>query len=272
MNDFFGSMKDVYVSEIDFTRDPIDSRVQNSKEVSKRIFEIDAVFDKAIYDSYRANGIVWDSFNEIYVNKEGDSIDHPLTEDGQVSEAYLNEDGSLKNLTQILKTVKNEAMIQGINNAISQIRDIPGFETYVPDVNDFRQWTSQFERNLKYEGLSPMVSEMVRTYRIGQKDLSAWNFVTAEQTAGQQDRMGIYSELLNAANQYNIDVDSFEYKESLNKYRDWYKKYKSVLQKEDQGLIGPEETKLILDSLKGTYTNPNVNYDLLLKDVYIPQE
>ena len=272
MNDFFGSMKDVYVSEIDFTRDPIDSRIQNSKEVSKRIFEIDAVFDKAIYDSYRANGIVWDSFNEIYVNKEGNSIDHPLTEDGQVSEAYLNEDGSLKNLTQILKTVKNEAMIQGINTAISQVRDIPGFETYVPDVNDFRQWTSQFERNLKYEGLNPMVSEMVRTYRIGQKDLAAWNFVTAEQTSDQEDRMGIYTELLNAAKQYNIDVDSFEFKESLNKYRDWYKKYKSVLQKEDQGLIGPEETKLVLDSLKGTYTNPNVNYDLLLKDVYIPRE
>jgi len=98
-------------------------------------------------------------------------------------------------------------MIQGINTAISQIRDIPGFETYVPDVNDFRQWTSQFERNLKYEGLSPMVSEMVRTYRIGQKDLSAWNFVTAEQTADQEDRLGIYSELLNAAEQYNIDVE-----------------------------------------------------------------
>lgn len=272
-NDFFGSMKDVYIGEIDFTRDPMDPRVQNSKEVSKRIFEIDAVFDKAIYDSYRKNGIVWDSFNNIYVNKEGNPIDHPLTEDGQVSSAYLNEDGSLKNLEEILTTVKNEAMIQGIETAISQVRDLPGFETYVPDVNDFRKWTNQFERNLKYQGLSPMVSEMVRAYKVGQKDLAAWNFVTAKETAEDYESgMEAYAEMVKAADDYGIDIGSYDFKESVDKYRDWYKKYKSVLQKEDQGLIGPEESKAILDSLRGIYTDPNVNYDLLLKDVYIPQE
>ena len=114
---------------------------------------------------------------------------------------------------------------------------------------------------------------MVRAYKVGQKDLAAWNFVTAKETAEDYESgMEAYAEMVKAADDYGIDIGSYDFRESVDKYRDWYTKYKNVLQKEDQGLIGPEESKAILDSLKGIYTDPNVNYDLLLKDVHIPQE
>ena len=151
--------------------------------------------------------------------------------------------------------------VKTLNEGVKDMADLEGFvETYKPNKKDWEKWTNTLERRLKFEYLDDVGSEIVRSYRKGQKETAAWLIVSNERMAEGSEVAEIVAAMNIMLQDHNITKSDKELQLHMKRVHEWYNEYETIQRRDDLSI---DDKELMLDSMKNIQYSPGVNYDIL---------
>ena len=254
--DIFGGVQDRYIGQVDFTRDQKSQLVKNSEILGNFNEAIDASFQNRLWYYAQESGLSWDRGNGSYVDGNGNPWVGPINNDGSLNENYKN-----KSLRDLIENSTNSIIVKTLNEGVKDMADLEGFvETYKPNKKDWEKWTNTLERRLKFEYLDDVGSEIVRSYRKGQKETAAWLIVSNERMAEGSEVAEKVAAMNIMLQDHNITKSDKELQLHMKRVHEWYNEYETIQRRDDLSI---DDKALMLDSMKNIQYSPGVNYDIL---------